>query len=348
VETSAPRPSVSATDPISRAVELTTKYLFSRPSARVWFGAGLAAFLQQCSRGMGSGGSFRGFNFPGGGGAGPTGMDEAIAKAQTFVDQWLALIVVGIVLLFLLMLGLKLLLDWLGSRGDFMLLDMIARGHAAVEQSWHEFAAQANSLFRLRAVLAVVSFAVSGLFLALLAMPALADLKAGALSGRTIGAAIFLGILATLAFLALGLVAFFVNNVVMPIMYARRCDARVAWREGAGLLRAHPGQFLLFLAVRIGMVIVGGIAVVLVGCLSQCLCVGCIPFAGQYLVIVGTLPVWVAMQAYSAYFIEQFGPDYAMMDRWPDDGSGLLPVTPVQGAPGAPSAPLPPGFGGTE
>ncbi len=323
-----PKPGV--TEPVSASIDLVTRMLFNPFAPRMWFVLGFAAFLGNCGRTpMGSGTNFQ---FPGGGGRpGGTSAEEVFQRVETFLDEWMALIVLGAIVVVLLIVGIRLLTVWLSCRADFVFLHQIAKGADEFAKPWAEFARLGNSLFLLRAGLSLAVFAVVLLGVVLACIALWGDVQAHEIGRSTIVALLLIGLGIALVCLVAAFVGFFVNNVVLQIMYAKRIPVMEAWRDGAGLLKRFPGTFVLYWLMKIALFIGAGFAVTMVSLLTCCLCfVGLVPIGGEYLLTVLTLPVWVALMAYSAYFIEQFGPEYSIMgDPYDTVATGGLAVAPM-------------------
>jgi hypothetical protein len=129
-------------------------------------------------------------------------------------------------------------------------------------------------------------------------------------------------------FLIVGFVKTVVGDLVVPVMYRRRCRATEAWSEVWALVKANQGTmalyylFRLLLNMAVGMM--SGIVVLIVGlitCLVFC-CLVSIPLLGAFLMSVLLLPLSVFLRSYSVYFLGQFHPDYVMLPADPDDYGG--------------------------
>ena len=88
------------------------------------------------------------------------GGEDALATLLTWVEQNPVLSLTIGSLLILLVLALALLFSWLSSRGRLMLLDGVVHNRGAILAPWKEYRREANSLFRGRLVLGLISFAV--------------------------------------------------------------------------------------------------------------------------------------------------------------------------------------------
>jgi len=315
-----------------------TRTLFSPFDWRKWLVLALAAMLSQCARG-GSGGGAN-FNFPGGGG-GKGGAD--LDKFLTMIENNWGWIVLGVIVLAIVIWAIGALAKWLGSRGDFMLLDNLVHNTGRIEAPWNEFARLADSLFFLRLAIFSAFYVLTWLFLIMAGASFLVDISAREVSPRSIVVAIIMGLLLMVAGIAAGLIGFFINNLVFPTMYARRIPAKQAWGVATGILKAHFSTVALYLLLRIALLIGFGIVAGLVGCLFGVVlcCVMCIPFLNQYLMTLVTLPMPVFFMALSAHFMEEFGPDFEIFR--PEAQYGPYDQAMAPGGVVYPPAPQPPG-----
>ncbi len=337
---------ISVTGPLERAIEISKRTLFSPADASKWFLIGFAAFLSNCGRGSGSSYNPRITNtLSGPGGPGGPGGPNPWDQAQQYIDKNMVMMVFIFVLVLLLFLGFGLLFKWLGSRGDFMFLDMTAKNGGTLEGSWRATATLGNSLFMFRAILVVIQLGFTALALIFAALPALGDIQNSQFSDATIGVWVIIAILALIFFVTLGFVNFILNNIVVPIMYARNMMVKDALRDARQLIQTYHSTFVLFLLMRIALVIGAGMLIATVGCV---LCVvSCIPVLGQYLITVATLPISMFLLSYSACFMEQFGPEYTIFrddfidPTGPAGGGGWSPVEtpPMPSDYGAPPSP---------
>lgn len=104
-----------------------------------------------------------------------------------------------------------------------------------------------------------------------------------------------------------------VNNFVVPVMFATRATAFATVPRAWGLISAFPLATAGFLGLRFVLTIGVGIVFGCASFLSFCLIVGCIPFVGAYLVTVATLPLWIFLYCFTIRYIEQFGPEYKII-----------------------------------
>ena len=214
-------------------------------------------------------------------------------------------ILIAIVVIFVLALVVGLLLTWLSSRGRFMFLDGVVRNRGAVSEPWHEYRWEANSLFKFRVCLGIVSLLAMLVGLGCAGLMAWPDIHRGVFGGAAM-AAIGMAVLTLLGVVVItGAISVLLRDFVVPIMYLRRIGVMSAWREfNSTLLPGHLGTFTLYFLMRILIAMVLGVLTVIFVLLTCC--IAAIPYVGTVI----TLPLTVFSQAYPLYFLEQFGPEW--------------------------------------
>jgi len=232
---------------------------------------------------------------------------------------------------FLLIIALSALFQWLASRGDFMFLDGVARNRAEVVEPWKRFRDLGNSLFIFRFILSlagILGLVFIGAVAWLMARNGIAERRfdGGVIAAIVVGGLLLVG----MAFVLL-LINLLLRDFAVPIMYKRGVSALTALRMlRTSLLDSHLGAFAVFYLLKLAMVVLAGIAVTIVTC-ATC-CIAGLPYVSS----VVFLPLFVFMRCYSLYFLEQFG------DAW-----RVLPVpeAPPPAEPPAPTEPDQPEFG---
>jgi hypothetical protein len=124
------------------------------------------------------------------------------------------------------------------------------------------------------------------------------------------GTAMFI-IIVTLVF-----IEFFLAQFVVPIMYRHRLSATEAWKMFLVIFRKHPGNFVLFGLLYLGILLAGGL-LYLAGGLLTC-CIGLILMAIPYIGTVITLPLPTLLCFLSLEFLGQFGDDFTLLKPWPE------------------------------
>ncbi len=301
---------VSPTQPISSVAAFSPAWdrmiaLLFRPfDFGRWFRIGLCAFLATLGElGFNSAGSRQ--TQPG---SFPKSFNQVETQAKQYLFENLAWIIPLVVLVVLTGLALTVLILWLRSRGQFMFLDNVATGRADVKRPWHENRLLGNNLFWFRLGLAVLTGLGVLVLLGVGAMIGLPMLRAGEVNAGGVMALIFLGF----AFVGLMLVSVLIGKLttdfVVPVMWLRGADWRTGWGEVGELLKARPGNFLLYLLFLLLLSIVWGVVLVALVLLTCCVagCLLVIPYLGTVLL----LPMYVFFRAFSLCFLAQFGPSW--------------------------------------
>lgn len=289
--------SVPVTDAIGRGWERMAKICFQPFDLAKWLGLGFCSFLA----GLGQGG-FRlqlpTQNLPGPGGG----------QAQS-IEDWISNnvdLVVGLgVLIGIVVIGLMLLVLWLGSRGKFMLLDGVVHDRGLVKQPWYEFRELGNSLFGFRAVLGIALFVVVVGTLAVVGVAVIPPLTQGQrLSSAAIGVIVAgVGGLLLVA-LAGSIISFILHDFAVPVMYARRLRVREAWSVATEAVLAELGSVILYFVLKI-LLGFGAALVAMLAILVTC-CLGALPYVSSVLL----LPVAVFLLGFNLYFVQMLGPAF--------------------------------------
>jgi hypothetical protein len=298
--------------PLSPAIQRTRRILFEPFQLSKWLGLGFCSFLMG-STPIGSnplGGLHGGANndhSTSGSGVGTSLVDSGLSRFQQ--HQALVLLVAAIVVALLLLLGL--VLTWLSSRGQFMLLDGVVRNRGAIVVPWREYRRKANSLFRFRVALGLGGLLVAIAILALWWLLNVGDWR-GDLSGTQMvlhalsSVVVLLGLFAWI--LALMLISTLLSDFVVPAMYRHRLPIWPAWKLVIRkLLREHTGAVALYLVARLllngAMAMLAALATLLSCCLAL------VPYLGSVIL----LPLTVFQRLYPLAFLEQLGPDWQLL-----------------------------------
>ena len=288
---------ISLTQPFGRAWERMKALLFRPFEMGRWFVFGFGAWLATLGEGIGG----QAGNWVSDSRAGGNGHMADAVRAY----WWIILPIVLAVLL--LAIAIWCVLLWLSSRGRFVFLHQAATGRPAVGVPWRAFAREAGSLFRWRLGFAAVAV---GSTLLLLAVP----LAGWVLGGGRPGPGVIVGVVAggilfLLWIIVLGIVAFFLDACVVPLMWRHRLCAGEAWRRFLALLGPNAGHFaglaLFFLLFNLAAGIV-----VIAAVLGTCCCAG-ILLAIPYIGTVALLPILAAGRLFSLEYMAQFDPDLA-------------------------------------
>jgi len=308
--------SPSVVRPVSPAIERMKRMLFRPFDFSKWLAIGFCSWL------AGLGGSSSGnFNFNRTHQQFPRDVGHELIRLKLYLLDHLAWVIPASVVALLLILGLVLLLLWLGSRGAFMFLDCVVHNRGEVAAPWREYRREGNSLLLFRLILAgcgliLILFALAlVLFLAWggiagIPMGHFSKMSPGGVTGLVIGVGIFF-----LVWLVLMVALTFTNQFVVPIMYLRRCTCTEAWGEFLALQRDYLGSFVLYLLFQVVIAIV-----VVMIVLAAILCTCCLGLILLVLPVVGSvflLPITIFWRNYSLLYLAQFGPEYDLLREEP-------------------------------
>jgi hypothetical protein len=304
---------ISVTEPIGWAIERTKRILFQPFDLGKWFTLGFCAFLAQLGQGGGGGGG--GSNWTGGG---PQDLD--LREMTRWVNENFTLVVAIGVCALVLLLAISALFLWLGSRGEFMFLDGVAKNRGAVREPWARFRSAGNRLFAFRFLLAVIvilTWAIAAVAMALVVWP---NLERGPLSDVSWGSLVLIVGLAMLPTLAIVAVEWLLHNFVIPTMYLRGGGVMGAWRiTMSEVITGRSGTIFLYFLMRVVLAIVVGILAVLLAC-ATC-CIAALPYIGTVIL----LPLYVFSRSYNLLFLEQLGENWQFFQSAdePDSGQAL-------------------------
>jgi hypothetical protein len=287
---------ISITDPIQPAIAHTKRILFAPFSAKKWFVLGFSAFLAQ----LGGGGSYsyRGNPFD----HSTRGRGPDFSPVTAWISEHLALVIALGVVVFIFILAMAVLFQWLSSRGQFMFLDGVARDRAEIVEPWSRFRQLGDQLFRFRLLLLLAGLALVIVCGGLGALIALPDIHARAFGASAITALAVAGGLLLLGALALSLVGLLLRDFVVPIMYRRNLDTAAAWALlRQDFLSGNGWRFVGFYLMTC-LLWIPAMLLILLGCCFTC-CLALLP----YLSSVVFLPIFVFFRCYSLGFLAQFG-----------------------------------------
>jgi hypothetical protein len=298
-------PEISVVTAADRAIDETRRRLFPAQLER-WFALGFVAFLDQCGRG--GGGSF---NFPGGGGGGGGGGSEGGGPKQA-VDQVAAFMAAHVVLvasiaavILIFILAVSALVLWLRSRGTFMYLDNVATGRCDVGRPWREHADRAGSYFLWTFGLAIGTLVAVLLLLAPIVYASFSLFRHGARTGPIV-LIVAASLLMMVLIVGVQLFSVALRDFVAPLQWYCDLSCGGAVAVFTGLLRAHPGAFVVYVLLKIVYSIVVGVAVLAFSCLACvccCLCLGFLPVIRQTLL----QPLFYFERRWSLELLQQFG-----------------------------------------
>ncbi|MCE1203128.1 MAG: hypothetical protein LWW79_00755 [Holophagaceae bacterium] len=288
---------VSVTEPIQPAIAHAKRILFEPFSARKWFVLGFSAFLAHLGGGGGS------FNYNGNPfDRSSSGATPDLSPVTSWISEHLPLVIALAVVLFILMLAMAVLFQWLGSRGQLMFLDGVVRDQAEIVEPWNRLRHMGDDLFRFRLLLLLATlalFIVCGGLGALIALP---DIHARAFGASALAGVVVSCGLLLLGILVLSLVGALLHDFVVPIMYHRDLRVAAAWQVlRQEVLPGHGWQFVGFYLMEF-LLGIGAAILMLLACCLTC-CVAMLPYISS----VVFLPIFVFFRCYSLEFLAQFG-----------------------------------------
>ncbi|UCE61298.1 MAG: hypothetical protein JSU63_06030 [Phycisphaerales bacterium] len=198
------------------------------------------------------------------------------------------------------------LVIWLRSRGKFMFLDGLVHNRGAVIDPWCDFRQVGNSLFGFLLYLLIIGLLATLLILVIGVLIAWPDIQEEEFGVSAIVGLASSGLLFATMTVVFLLIAFMLENFVIPTMYLRRELVMDAWlRVRHVFLSQHLDTIVLFLLMRILLAIVLG-HVALATIILTCCCVAALPYVGTVIL----LPFLVFSRCYTLCFLEQFGPEW--------------------------------------
>jgi hypothetical protein len=297
-------PRISVVEPLSKAFDRMRFILFGPFDLSKWLVMGFCAFLAQLGSGGGGGFNFS-RRFGGHDAKSPT---EAFRNAADWVMAHLPLVIAIGTVAVVFAVALMALLKWLGSRGEFMLLDGIVKNRGAVKEPWTEFRSHGNSLFGVRFILAIAVAVVLLIIVAACLALALSDIRQERFGIGAILAIALFGLTLLPLFICYGIAEAILIDFVTPIMYRRNISAMAAihvlWTE---ILPGNVGHFALFYLMKILLGAAAAVIILMGTCLTCCIA------ALPYINAVVFLPIFVFMRCYGLFFLEQFSPEWQIL-----------------------------------
>jgi len=293
---------ISVIDPISRSIDWVKHVLFEDFNLTKWFTIGFCAFLALLGENGGGGGAnniSRGFK-----------NSQDFSQLKNFILEHIIIISVGIAIFTLIIIGITILLKWLGCRGKFMFLDNVARNRAEVKAPWREFKTRANSLLLFEILLTLAFFAVFLIIVFIGLLMAWSDISA-----KTFGPNALIGIITALLLFIFIVIGFSVIRVLMkdfwvPIMYIRNVNILAAINIfNKEFSKGHFFDIFKYFLMKI--LLTFGIFIITVLCCCITCCIIAIPYIGTVIL----LPLIMFSRCYSLFFIEQFGDEWQIFEE---------------------------------
>ena len=294
-------PEPSPLDAAVAAYEHTRRHLFPFKFER-WLALGLVAFLDQCGRGGISGtvpGGGPGPGLPTGSGSG-SGSDGGLGEIGAWMGAHVALVVGLAALAITLIVAFTALVLWINSRATFVYVENVATGGTEIARPWRAHAERARSYFAWRFGLAM------GLMVAVLSLAGLAIAAVFTLADHGYQLVVALLVLVPvllLLILAGALLSVALRDFAAPIQMAAGVGCTAALRLVAGLVRAHPLAFFLYVVLKVVFGIAQGIVLLVAACFTCC-CI-LIPVVTQTFL----QPLFYFERAWPLYLLRQMGYD---------------------------------------
>lgn len=322
---------ISVSEPLTKAWNRMVWILFKPFDIGKWFILGFTAWLAMLAEGCGFNFNFDASMFDtgsgGSGGSGtppwnhgswdydgvepvtpePVSIMDNLDAAMSSLPAWAMILIVAIIPIILI---ISIVLMWIRSRGKFMFIDNIAQNRSEVVWPWGEYAAEGNNLFKIDLILTALLLVVLGL-IGVLGYVLLYDFMhtpGATMQGQDIATVVTLALLAVGAALLYGFIRWVLTALVVPVMYARRVRVLEAWQmTRAEIIRNNLGNVVLFFLLQIAL----GFGAALIATIA--VCCTCFLAALPYIGTVILLPIFVFMQSFLLYFIDQYGGPYRIM-----------------------------------
>lgn len=294
---------VSIFEPLRSAWNYTRRMLFEPFDFKKWLIIGFSCFLANLATYTNSGGNFSSGGTDSSGASGESLMSVLEEAFGAFASAVLGIGLVLILLIVVLAIALSLAMLWVGCRGTFMFIDNIARNEAAVTAPWKKYARQGWQLFYL--YLAGAASLIAVIIAGIVPFVLMSETEGWSFDSELSSVALILVIsLFAILVITFSVLMILVKGIVIPRMYVQQYGVLPALRDGWNLFCEYPLEWIAYIFVSIGLAI-ASIVLVLTFCLFTC-CIGVLPYINQ----VAMLPMYVFIQAYTLYFIAQFGPGW--------------------------------------
>lgn len=318
---------ISITNPMDRAWNGMVARLFRPFQLGKWFALGFSAWLAMLMNGIG----FPTYNV--------SDMNTFKAIQTPVLEFWTAyssliIPIVGIAISLMVLIGLVLL--WVSARGTFMFLKNVVDDQTEVGEHWRAYRHEGNSLCLWVIGYTIVAFLLIAALIfgfIMLLWPFMSHDISGerAFGASMIATMITGGICLMVVVMLIAIVHMFLIDFVAPLMMKHGITTNEAWMLLIGLMKRHPGTFVLYalfrIVLNIGVTILIGLLIVMTCCCFLFLMI--IP----YINAVVTLPILVFLRLYSIEFLRAFGDDFDVFTT----GTLRDVVPPPDTAPGIPS-----------
>ncbi len=296
-------PEFSISQVVSNSWQRMVKVLFKPFDFYKWLVLAFCAWLSNMNSGGGN------FNFPAellpDTDASTPGEAVSGVFEQLQNTIGLSLLIFFAVLLFVVLPVFVIIMLWVKSRFDFVLLDNLVWNRNEVKKPWAKFKKQGNSLFWAYlgiGILFILFLVVFGFIFLAIILQASHDSSGGTILFLVMVLLIFLAFL-----LVITLVYFIIHNLVVPVMYHKDLRFTEAFRIVYGLICRNLGKFIILVLLSIGLGIAFAVALV-AAIVGTC----CILAFVMIIPVIGTmplLPAFVLFRYLGPEFLAAIDPD---------------------------------------
>ncbi len=311
---------INFTQAFDSAWERMMIILFRPPDAAKWFVIGFNAFLAMLAEGgvvINNSFPIRNQSYTYHYQSLPEFLHEVkqlSSEAATFLSSSWTLLYAGLAILYLCV---WLVLNWVGCRGQFILLDNIVRNRAAIAWPWSRYARQGNIWFGFHLGLILFSF-----FFFTLAFGSFLLLNWAWINAErdpTENEGLYL-VMWSLVFVALLIIykaiSFLIRSFVLPLYFKQTMGLGKALMMIARLTVSHPISIILYVLISFILGIAAAVLTILIFCAGCCVLIWatCLPCLGSMLLMVVLcqliLPILIFCRCFQLDCLAQFGPEY--------------------------------------
>lgn len=247
----------------------------------------------------------------------PNNFYQSTSNWFSNMQSWLVISMVAAIILVILIV--IVLFYWLGSRGQFLFLDNLARNRGAIADPWRRYERSGNRLFLFYMAIAVLATLMAAPFFAIgffMALPFLHHQQAWHSSNAI--PFVVLGLVYLLIYIPLFILFFLFREWGIPLMFRNGLGSRAAFAATWRLIGQYPGTAFLFILIRFALFLALVVVSVITCCLTCCLAQ--LPYLGTVVL----LPALIFIKCFSLDCLAQLGPE---CDVWTVDvPAGLTPA----------------------
>jgi hypothetical protein len=328
---------ISATDAIGSAFNHTIKMLFKPFNYIKWLKLGLVAFLVSFS----SGGMNFNFNMPFNDKSSFNMEQQLNNIIQWIQNNLIFTIIIGVSALLIITIIWTIII-YFSSRFSFVFLESVVKNNVQIKQYYKSNKSNGWSYFLWQMIFTPTALLIIMLITGIPAFFLVYTALKNEFTFSIILLLVLTGLVLIGLIILLAIISVFTADFALPIMYLAKIRITRAWSILLTLMRAHKGQFLLYLLMRIVLSMASMAFILvpccLVGCLSTpfyLLIMGLVLLAFKYplfwiaVVLCGLiiglalsfvfqvvfLPATVFFRAYPLAYLEGFGPEFASISQ---------------------------------